>query len=166
MMERRSFLKLLGFVSGGALLSVPAVAEVERLVLSPALGATSLMPHADFSFLVSGVDIGPWINDIVMPRVDYEHIEVTSFDDEERRFIPSLRRMSELDLVFKDLPQNRFEHLSALLNKLDTVDYKLVHHLSGWRWSGRAYIKSLLYSTDQQVSCTFQPTGPAELMTI
>ena len=131
-MERRSFLKILGLVTGGALIHLPAVHDIERaLSVTPELAS-------EFFFKLDGVDYSNWIRVIEPPPLEYEHIEVTSFEDDTEKFILGLKKAPTLELEFAGLPDEMHQNLLGV----NPMGFELGHRPSGWSWTGKAFLKS------------------------
>jgi hypothetical protein len=155
MMERRSFLKLLGIVTGGSLL-LP-----EYLIRAPTEGERIVeylreKYESEFFFELGGVDFGPWLNIVEPPTLDQRMLDVTTFDDPFEKFIPI--GPPEVRLGFTgDVPEDK---LQALLEMKDVVEFRLGHRPSGWSWSGQCFLKQLVRrSSDDQVTADIAVTG-------
>ena len=160
-MERRSFLKILGLVTGGALIHQPAIHEIERWVETPPV--TALDPStSEFFFRLNGIDFGEWIN-VLESRVEQPMIDVTSFMDDGPHFIRGIQR-PKIDCEFANLPEERQDQLYNMQVSDRVVDLELGHRASGWSWKCQVYLGG---STDTDRADVRTPTfivsGPVEI---
>jgi hypothetical protein len=178
--ERRSFLKILGLVTGGALIHAPAVREIMTGEWVPIRGIS----EAEFYFKLRpfdglvqsidrlihapyNVDLGPYIASVEPPEVELRRLDVTTFMDSEPRYIQPPTRASKLRLGFNDLSREQADGLIHLIHRDERIGFELGHRPTGWSWTGDAFLTEIerypVPDAPDLVTCSFQPTGIPEV---